>query len=272
MIGATEPPDLHVMSFNLRRAMDSPLLPRSERWSVRSSAVRDVLRIERPTVLGLQEARPRSLRVVMDALGPHHRAIGRGRGREGTGEGTPLVYDAQRLRVESWEQRALSDHPEVPGSRTWGNLIPRTLVRAEFSDSVTGARFVVINTHLDPLSARSRRRSAEAIAALIAGIDLPVLVLGDFNAALHSRSLRALLASGGTSDSWASAQRHLTPEWGSFVGSHPPRLRGRRIDGVLATDDVAVRAVGMNTRTLDGIRPSDHLPMQALVRITEEVR
>jgi len=258
------------MSFNLRRAIDGPLLPRRERWSVRSSAVRAVLRSERPTVLGLQEALPRSLRVVMDALGAQHRALGHGRGHAGTGEGTPLVYDAERLEVEFWEQRALSDHFDVPGSRTWGNLIPRTLVRAEFRDRATGARFVVINTHLDPFSARSRRRSAEAIATLTAAGELPVLVLGDFNADLRATSLRPLFAAGAVSDSWVSTQRRLTPEWGSFVVGRRPRLRGRRIDGVLTTSDVSVRATGLNTRTVDGIRPSDHLPVQALVRLPEE--
>lgn len=259
------------MSFNLRRAMDGPLLLKRERWSVRSSAVRRVLRTEHPTVLGLQEALPRSVRVVMDALGPQHRVIGHGRGRAGTGEGTPLVYDADRLDVEFWEQRALSDHPDEPGSRTWGNLIPRVLVRAEFRDRATGARFVVVNTHLDPFSARSRRRSAEEIATLIADSVLPVLVLGDFNADLGARSLQALVTADGITDSWVSAQRHLTPEWGSFVGSRRPRLRARRIDGVLTTSEVCVRAVGLNPRNHDGIRPSDHLPVQALVRLPEGV-
>ncbi|SEB80247.1 Metal-dependent hydrolase, endonuclease/exonuclease/phosphatase family [Microbacterium hydrocarbonoxydans] len=258
------------MSFNLRRAMDGRLLPRRERWSVRSPAVGAVLHTELPTVLGLQEALPRSVRVVMDALGPQQRVIGHGRGRAGRGEGTPLVYDAERLDMEFWEQRALSDHPDVPGSRTWGNLIPRTLVRAGFRDTATGQRFVVINTHLDPFSARSRRRSAEAIARLTAASELPVIVLGDFNADLGATSLRPLFAAGAVSDSWVSAQRRLTPEWGSFVGGHGPRLRGRRIDGVLTTRDVSVRAIGLNTRTMDGIRPSDHLPVQALVRLPEE--
>lgn len=270
VIGPAESPDLHVMSFNVQRAMEGSMVPRRDRWSVRAPAFFALLRSEQPTIVGLQEALPRAMQVVNEALGPHHRALGRGRGRRGMGEGNPLVYDSERLELRSWEQRALSDRPHVPGSRTWGNLLPRVMVWAEFSDRSTGARFRVVNTHLDPLSPRSRRRSADAILASVRRSTLPTVVLGDLNAGPASPTVDALVAGGRLLDTWSLAERRTTPRWGTFAGHGRARLSARRIDWLFVTPGVRVREVGVNARSFDGVRPSDHLALQALLRIEEK--
>lgn len=272
LIGPVEPPDLHVMTFNIRRAMDGSLRRRRDRWSVRAPAVAGLLRSEHPTVVGLQEVRPRAVDVVRESLGPTHRLLGRGRRRDGTGEGNPLAYDDARLELHEWGQQALSDRPDAPGSRTWGNLLPRTLVWAEFSDRSTAARFLVVNTHLDHLSPRSRRRSAEAVVALVQRRSLPAVVMGDLNAGADAASVRALLAPGRLGDAWDRAESRLTPAWGTFPGYRAPRRGGLRIDRLLVSPGVQVRTAAINARTIDGVRPSDHLPVQGALRIDEGAR
>nr|WP_254050431.1 hypothetical protein [Dietzia sp. WMMA184] len=42
---------------------------------------------------------------------------------------------------------------------SWGNLIPRVMVEVHLRDRVTGHDLLVVNTHLDPLSGRSRLRA-----------------------------------------------------------------------------------------------------------------
>lgn len=267
LIGPVVAPELHAMSFNIRRAMEGFARPKQDRWSVRAPAVAEMLRSERPTILGLQEVLPGAMRVVTRALGPTHRFIGTGRGREGTGEGIPLVYDAERLELRGWEQQALSARPDERGSRSWGNLIPRILVTAEFADTSTGIRFLVVNTHLDHLSSRSRRRSAEAISALVRKRALPTIVMGDLNAGPRSRAVRTLLSRAELTDSWSAAEDRLTPLWSTLNGYRRPRLTGRRVDWMLVSRDVRVRAAGINAGVFDGIRPSDHLAVQALLRL-----
>lgn len=267
LIGPAAAPSLHVMSFNLRRAMDGPLSPRRDRWSVRAPGVAELLGSELPTILGLQEVLPHAMTVVTRALSPAHRFVGRGRTREGTGEGTPLVYDAERLELREWEQLALSAHPDERGSRSWGNLIPRILVTAEFADRSTGMRFLVVNTHLDHLSSRSRRRSAEAISAVVRERGLPTIVMGDLNAGPRSGAVRALLSHAELTDTWSAAEDRLTPLWSTLNGYRRPRLTGRRVDWMLVSRDVRVRAAAINARVFDGIRPSDHLAVQALLHL-----
>lgn len=267
LIGPALAPDLHVMSFNIRRPMEGPLRPRRDRWSVRAPAVIEMLGSERPTILGLQEVLPPAKRVVAETLGPDYRLVGNGRSRHGAGESTPVAYDAERLDLRGWEQRSLSARPDEAGSRSWGNLLPRIVVTAEFSDRVTGLRFLVVNTHLDHLSSRSRRRSAEAVSALIRERALPAIVMGDLNAGPRSDAVRALLSRAALADSWSAAEDRLTPRWSTLNGYRPPRLSGRRVDWILVSRGVRVRSAAINAQVFEGIRPSDHLAVQALVRI-----
>lgn len=268
LIGPVAAPDLHVMSFNIRRAMEGALRRKRDRWSHREPAVAEMIRSERPTVLGLQEVLPRSLNAVTDALGRDHRFIGRGRNRDGTGEGTPILYDASRLELRGWDQHALSTRIDEPGSLSWGALFPRIVVSAEFRDRSTGVAFLVVNTHLDYLSRRSRRRSAEVIAALVRARSLPTVVMGDLNAGPGSQALRTLVSRADLSDSWGAADDRLTPLWSTLSGYRRPKVGGRRIDWLLVSPDVRVRAAAVNAHVFDGIAPSDHRPVQALLRLT----
>lgn len=272
LIAPPEPPDVHVMTFNIRRAADGMLHRRADRWSWRAPAVQQLLASERPTLIGLQEALPRAMPLVREALGPDHRAIGAGRAAGGRGEGTPIVYDSTRLVLHDGGQRALSDRPERAGSIGWGNLIPRILVWAEFIERGTGTRFLAINTHLDHLSASSRRRSALSIRRLVIERALPAVVMGDLNAGADSPALRELQAGRALLDSWDAAERRAGPRWGTYPGYRRPRAGGRQLDWIMTTPDVRVRTVGANARTPGGRRPSDHLPVQAVLRFGEDAR
>ncbi|MFJ4255268.1 endonuclease/exonuclease/phosphatase family protein [Microbacterium sp. NPDC090003] len=272
LIGPVAPPEVHVMTLNARRAMEGPLIARADRWSTREPAVHALLASERPTLLGLQEALPRVMPPIRRALGDGYRSLGRGRGRGGTGEGTPVLYDGTRLQLVDGGQRALSDRPDLPGSLGWGNVIPRIAVWAEFVDRSTGARLLVVNTHLDPFSRRSRQRSSEAIAAFIGERGVAAIVMGDLNADVRSTSVRALVAGDRLTDAWAAADAHLTPEWGTYTHYRRPRVRTRRIDAIAVTPDVRVRATGANARTFAGAHPSDHLAVQAVIRVDGAAR
>ncbi|WP_109211680.1 MULTISPECIES: endonuclease/exonuclease/phosphatase family protein [Microbacterium] len=267
LIGPVAAPFLHVMSFNIRRRMTGIAWRRADRWRHRAPAVRALLQLEQPTILGTQEAMPDQARAVLKALGARYRFVGRGHGRDGRGEGCPLFYDDERLELAEWEQTALSAHPHKSGSRTWGNLIPRIAVAARFRDRATGHEFTAINTHLDPFSPRSRLRAADALKT-IAGFG-PTVLAGDLNAGADSRTLRALLDDGVLRDAWSTAERRVTASVGTFVNYRSPRPDRPRIDWILVTAGVDVERAAINARPIEGIWPSDHLPVQAVARIRD---
>jgi endonuclease/exonuclease/phosphatase family metal-dependent hydrolase len=138
-----------------------------------------------------------------------------------------------------------------------------------FRDRRTGREFVHVNTHFDHASENSRQRSAELVRDTIAGFDpaLPVVLTGDFNTeAPGSAPYRILVTEGGLVDTWL-AGRQVTPEWGTFPDYGEPVRGGDRIDWILANAGVEVLEAAINPFRVDGRYPSDHLPVQALVRL-----
>ncbi|GAA1347015.1 endonuclease/exonuclease/phosphatase family protein [Arthrobacter roseus] len=266
LVGPVAAPELHVMTFNIRRPVRN-LKPRSpDRWAYREPLVRRLLAAERPTIVGIQEAMPEQYDAVRVGLGPGYDYVGRGRKADGTGESCPLFYDTERLKLLDSEQFALSETPHTPGSSSWGNMVPRILISANFRDIVTGTRFVAINTHWDHMSRTSRLLSANMVRNLAGTDSLPVVVLGDFNTDAGTKPYEALTRGGVLLDAWETAEDRLSPRWGTFPRYREPELGRKRIDWVLATPSVSVLRTGINTTTYDGGWPSDHAPVQAVLR------
>ena len=268
LIGPAGQPDLHVMSLNLRLHLPSTLPGQADHWPERIPALQALLGLETPTILGIQEALHHQLPAVRDALPWHYRSVGHGREGGSEGEYSAIFYDSRRLSLLAWDQFWLSDTPRTIGSATWGNTVTRIAVWARFRDLSTGRELLAVNTHFDHESENARLLSARAIADLTAGFGLPTLVTGDFNAAAEtSGAYAALVGSGVFRDAWPAAEARLTPAWGTFPNYKDPVEDATRIDWVLATPGITVREAAINPFTLEGRYPSDHVPVQALVRI-----
>jgi endonuclease/exonuclease/phosphatase family metal-dependent hydrolase len=267
MIGRAAAPDLHVMTYNIRRRLPH-LNPRSpDAWAERKHLLRRTLSAERPTVLGVQEALLDQALFVAEVLGDDYRWIGRGRDADGRGEYCPLFWDARRLELRSWRQLALSDTPDVPGSRSWGNMIPRIAVHAHFVDRATGEPLQVVNFHFDHLSRRSRVESARLVRGLAGAGDAAFLAFGDANSGIGTTPWLEITRDGTLTDPWLTADTRLSPDWGSFSRYRAPRAGGKRIDWLLVSRGVHVRSIGVNTVRHEGSAASDHDPVQSLLRI-----
>lgn len=270
LLGSPSTTALHVMTLNIRRDLGALAWPRADRWEVRRSRLRALLRAEQPDVLGVQEALPAQAAEVSAALGPSFHRVGHGRLAGPRGEGCPLFYDADRLELRGWRQVALSRTPDRPGSRSWLSVSPRVVVEASFRDRRTGAVLTVLNTHLDAFSPWARLRQAQRVHDIAATSTVPVILLGDFNAPAGTAPWRALEADGILRDAWTAAVSRRTPPWSTFAGYRSPR-RGRRIDGILTSPALPVRRAGTNARQYGGGWPSDHLPVQALIDLAPAV-
>jgi endonuclease/exonuclease/phosphatase family metal-dependent hydrolase len=260
-------PQLHVMSFNIRRRMPHLLPSNPDRWGRRRPLVSRLLELEMPTILGVQEALPDQAGYLRQVLGEGYRSIGYGRNADKKGEGCPLFYDARRLRLLQWDQTALSGTPSVAGSTTWGNKVPRVVMDATFRDRVTGLEFRALNTHFDHRSRNARIHSATLVRALVASESIPTIVTGDFNTSVGSLPFEAITAEGTLVDTWDVAIDRVTDAWGTFPDYHPPRLDRKRIDWILSTPGIAVAKTGINTARFDGGWPSDHAPVQAIITL-----
>lgn len=257
--------EVRVMSFNIRygTAEDG-----EDAWPNRRELVSDVIRGFEPHVLGVQEALDFQIDELGEAL-PGHEVVGVGRD-DGVraGEFSAILVDRARFEVLESGTFWFSDTPEVPGSMSWGNRIPRIATWARLRDRTSGRRFSIYNLHWDHESQPSRERSAALLLERIAARphpDEPVLVTGDFNAGETNPAFRALVESSAVAlrDTYRDAHPDAA-EVGTFNGFEG-RRDGEKIDAILASDGWCTRAAGIVSASREGRYPSDHFPVIAVV-------
>ncbi|MEO7097817.1 MAG: endonuclease/exonuclease/phosphatase family protein [Luteolibacter sp.] len=176
--------ELRLMSFNVRYENDGDTDSRAWRQRVIGSV--KMLHRQLPDVFGVQEALHGQAADLWASL-PEYEFFGVGRddGKR-AGEYSGLFYRRDRFEADAEDCGTfwLSDNPEVPGSRTWGNEIPRVAAWLHLVDRASGRGFYVFNTHWDHKNQPSRERAAMLISRKIDGrkhADEPVVLLGDFN-------------------------------------------------------------------------------------------
>lgn len=251
---------LRVASFNVR----SGLHPDGRHsWPFRAGTCAAAIAGLGADVVGLQEVRLFQERGFARRL-PGYAGAGAGRddGRR-CGERCTVAYRTGRLRLESWTVRWFSDTPGRPGSRSWGNPIPRIVTLCRLADLRTGAVFGLADLHWDGASAASRLSCAEA---LLGWLDpaLPWLVVGDLNATCEDPAVRRLVA-GGLTDTLARLGAR-----GPGAGTHHPwdgATDGTRIDFVLAGEEWKVLSAHVDHSRPGGRLPSDHWPVVADVAL-----
>jgi endonuclease/exonuclease/phosphatase family metal-dependent hydrolase len=257
--------DLDVMTFNLRYASDRT--PNS--WAQRRPAMRTLLDVEKPDLIGTQEGLPAQLRDIRNDLGAGYDYIGMGRNGGDSGEHTAIFYNRARLAPQKAGNFWLSTTPQVPGSKSWGAGNIRMLTWALFTDLRSGTRFYAVNTHLDNNSENARRQAAKLITARLAAFDsLPMVLTGDFNSPAQSSSAvyQLLIDHAGFRDTWTTAPRR-GPPYATIHNYRPLVSNGERDDWILTTPGVTALAALMNTYRRGSQYPSDHLPVQARLRL-----
>ncbi|MFO0929755.1 MAG: endonuclease/exonuclease/phosphatase family protein [Gemmataceae bacterium] len=249
-------------SFNIR--FDNPA-DGPDAWEHRREQVVDVIQRQCPDVLAVQECLPHQAAFLRDRL-PEFAFVGVGRDDGVRGEMVPLFVRRDRFEVVTEGHFWLSDTPHLPGSRSWGNSVPRmTSWAALRSVAVPGQMLWAFSTHFDHRSIEARQRAAALMRRWVdaLGERQPVVVLGDLNAEPGSPELAPLF--GPPSPTRLIDLLASLPE-----GTHhhfTGRPLGRRIDWLLATFHVMPRAVQIDRTASAGRYPSDHFPVFAEVEL-----
>jgi endonuclease/exonuclease/phosphatase family metal-dependent hydrolase len=259
-------PGLRFMTFNLRFAHRRP----PNLWADRRPAVREVIRSRAPDVIGTQEGLyPQLVDMEMDL--PGYRWIGLGRNGGSRGEFMAIFYRPDRLSSLEFDHYWLSDTPTLIDSRSWGNRVRRMVTWVRFVEHASGAQFYVVNTHLDHESQFSREQSAELICRHARELDpeLPIVLLGDFNAPARSGPVYERFTGGaGFQDTW-TAVGNPEPSYGTyhaFQGLSGAEGHGR-IDWILTRGRVVPMDSEIVTDAPGGQYPSDHFPVVARIRL-----
>ncbi|MCD0444665.1 endonuclease/exonuclease/phosphatase family protein [Glycomyces sp. A-F 0318] len=263
LIGAPRGDQLHLLTFNIRYE-GGDASPHT--WDERRPLVAGVLKREKPTVLFTQEGLYGQNQDLLEDLDGYD-WIHLGRLGGSRSEATAVFWNAKRLKALEYDHQWLSDTPLLIGSKGWGNNVVRMLTWVRFADLRTGREFYVVNNHFDHQSEESRQKGAQMNLDVIEPWTAPVILAGDFNNTPDT-PIYQIFADGGLVDTLIEAEEQVTPVYGSWNGWDPvPTEAERRIDWILSTPDVRTLKAGVNTYAEDGLTPSDHWPVQALVEL-----
>lgn len=274
--------ELRLMTFNVR--YESPDDRNARAWRNRIPRVVQMIRRLGPDCIGVQEAEHGQVADLWASL-PDYEFFGVGRddGLRG-GEYAGIFYRKDRFRPDLADCGTfwLSDTPEVPGSRSWGNEIPRTAAWMRLIDLATGRGFYLYNTHWDHRNQASREQASLLMAARIDArkhVNEPVAVIGDFNSTetnpglIHLTGRRARLAGAeriwenGLLDTYQAlrsgeADRRTLHLWS---GSREGALK---VDHILVSRGAKIAEAAIVSEDQPVV--SDHFPVVARVRFPLE--
>lgn len=269
--------ELRLATFNVRYENEEDRGDRN--WRARLLPAVKAIRAMQPDVFGVQEAlhgQVADLRASLPEFGFH--GIGRDDG-DRAGEYSGIFFRADRFEPDRSDAGTfwLSDTPEMPGSKTWGNEIPRIASWLRLVDRATGRGFYVFNTHWDHRNQPSRERAAMLLSRRIDGrrhTGDPVVLTGDFNAVEGNNAVAYLRGKpatlGGRKEAWANGLVD------AFDALHPgqkdrttlhfwsgSRAGARNVDHILVPRGSRVLAAEIVTGFSPW--PSDHFPVSARV-------
>ncbi|MGN0214210.1 MAG: endonuclease/exonuclease/phosphatase family protein [Muribaculaceae bacterium] len=240
-----------VASFNMRCQVpeDDP----SNNWNYRRHRIARFIESRGIDVVASQEMvgnQDSSLLVLL----PHYGVV---RGADGV---NAIFYRQTVMEVIRQGSFALSETPEVIGSKGWDGAFPRLALWAVMRHRTSGREFVIVNTHLDHIGAIARREGAKLIVGRLPEIanGLPVVVTGDFNTDSTGDAYKTLSAA--LTDAHMCAQKRIGASytWHNF-GRLPMNERSI-IDFVMVSRSIAVDQSEVPHECV-GAMLSDHNPV-----------
>ena len=259
-INKSESP-LNIMTFNIRygTANDG-----ENNWVFRKEMVFDVIENFNPDFLGLQEALGFQINEILEKF-PSYKIIGVAR-EDGklNGEFSAILYKSENFKVDTSETFWLSDFPQTPGSKTWGNNYSRICTWGKFLETNSGKYFFILNSHFDHESVSSRIKSAEAIIKKVEsfGTSLPIIFMGDLNTGETEETIK-IIKQNNFVDSYYAVNNKSEAD-GTF-NSFKGEVNGEKIDYIFINNIFSAAKAEIIRTNKNGKFPSDHFPVSAVL-------
>jgi endonuclease/exonuclease/phosphatase family metal-dependent hydrolase len=258
-----------VITFNLRYDNSRDSL---NSWPNRVPQVCKFINSEKPEIIGMQEVLWNQYE-TLDSLLPDYASEGRGRddGARG-GEMNPVFFRKDRFDLIRTITFWLSNTPDVPGSMSWGALLPRIVTWMELADKKSHEHLYIFNTHFAHDSDSARVMSSKILLKEVDRIagGFPFIVTGDFNMDPLSPGYAILTGPDESvpllKDSYIISAKKPYGPTSTFNGfSDTPGAK--RIDYVFVRSGIQVLSHSTFIRKEHGIFISDHWPVEAVVTL-----
>ena len=225
----------------------------------RMGMINDKILAEKPDVIAFQEVTEPIYKALRHMM-PEYTFVGHYRDEDYKGEGLFVATKDSSVDMIGTETIWLSPTPYIPGSRFEGqSLCPRicNIVQIRHKESEKSMR--VYNVHLDYIVNRIQVESMKCVFKFIeqnnAKLELPCIILGDFNATPESEGINMCSNYSGIADVTNSIP----------VTFHEFGKTEAKIDYIYISDELCekVDSVTEWKDECDGIFLSDHYPVCA---------
>lgn len=252
---------IEVMTYNIR--VDFPDTSLNS-WNNRKEDVAGLIHYYQPDILATQEGKINQIEFILDNTGDLYQYSGVGRDNGGLeGEFCAIFYKKEKFQVLEGGNFWLSQSPDSV-SVGWDAALPRICSFVLLEETVSQAKFWVLNTHFDHVGKKARLESVKLILQEMEKLNserqLPVILMGDFN--LEPDSAPMVLIRGQFRD---ARDYTISPAYGpegTFNAFQFDKIPKRRIDYIFTNEKVGEV---VSYRVIDDFRnfryPSDHLPV-----------
>ena len=250
---------IKVMSFNTRTPVSADGI---NFFEYRKGRILEILRREKPDLVGFQEIMDSGRDWLCQALGNEYMVVGSGRGANLTGEGSFVAIRCEAFFLVEMKQFWLSDTPDVPGS-VYANCgqskHPRIAVAIKVMHRESGRILHFVNTHTDHVGAKAREKGLLLIADYLKARQGDMIVTGDMNAQPDSAEIIGFLD---------AVQPMGIVDCTAKVGDtfHGFGKYGTKIDYVFTNMRVA-ESYAVEDVPVDGVYYSDHRAVCALIEV-----
>ncbi|MEB3342317.1 endonuclease/exonuclease/phosphatase family protein [Okeania sp.] len=256
---------IKIITFNIR--YDKPDLGNFS-WEVRKNAVVNLIYEHEPDIIGTQEVKLNQLSDLQQLLSNYY-CLGTDRSGKGKDEHCAIFFQKDKLNCLDHGDFWLSETPDVPGSitPTWGNYLPRIATWARFDIVGKNRQIVVVNTHLDYDSKKSRELGAKLICDRLQTEKLNpqnylIFVTGDFNDKPGSITRNTFLHPWQNGLSLLDVLSNLKLNH-QMTYNHFTDKAFLPIDTIYYDSRFKLQNAEVIDKKYDGIIPSDHFPVLA---------
>lgn len=257
---------MKVMTFNLRCDF---ILDFNNRWEKRKHIVYEVFNNYNPDIIGVQEVTKNMLRDLTLDLTDYN-IIGSPRSKKYFVESNNILVDKKHSILE-YDTFWLSKKHDYVGSSIWYSIFPRicttALIQLEDKNKI-----IVCNTHLDFLLPQARsyglKRLGEIIEDKYNKENLPIIIMGDFNARPNSKVIKNFNNTKINNKSFIAVQETNKDLYNKTTMSNfKGRDKGMHIDYIYGSEELIINSAEIIKYNLKGRYPSDHYPILSDITI-----
>jgi len=263
-IAFTQTENITVMTYNIRCGFceDSSSV---NNWSNRKYLIAYLIKSHKPDLIGLQEAEMFQVNELIEMLDEYDwYGVSREDGKK-KGESTAILYKKKRFKPLIKNTFWLSETPDRV-SKGWDAALNRTVTVIKFKDKKLKKEFYYANTHFDHIGEIARKESSRLIVNLLSKYskDFSVIFSGDLNYTSTSDGYKII------SEKLFDSKLIADEESGgniTYTGFGKDIQPDNKIDFIFVNDKIKVLNHKIDTTLFNGLYPSDHYPVLAVIKI-----